>query len=202
MDKIKNFLEKIEKPLVTISIVASIIAVILSFHTASNDIRLSLFEEKYETYKNYSLLINNANKAQEMIDSEEIETSTTLWISLMSFLIPDDSIMELDIFKEEKVVSGEEAKEVYLYVFDEISKYCNKLEYAKYVFALTDKEKESIETIIITFDSFTYDDLTTENLNSLDSKIEQLLETINSTEILSAMESQLGTKSIFIDIFS
>lgn len=171
--------------------VLSVVAIAISLFVANNQNRISLFEERYAIYQTCKTLNVNAQSANEVfltqeIDSDAIET----WIAFVAHIIPENSILDMAVFETGSTVSEEEALEVYLQISKDIGECCVKIESSKYVFKLSEAEEREIDTILQEFKAITYEGLVSDP-NGLGERMIQLTQALANLSVIETMEDQL-----------
>lgn len=180
-----------------VSVVAALISVFAiqsSINIAENQNRISLFEKRYEIYQTYKALNINAKKANEVLRTQEIGKNIEVWIAFVAYIVPENSILDMDAFKTGGIASGSEAAEVYLQVSKDINEYCVKIESAKYIFNLSESEKREIDTVLEEFQAITYEKINNQGYNNLKAKMIQLAKELSNLSMIKTMEDQLKVK--------
>lgn len=197
-NKEKGKKEWILQILATIASVAAVIisafAIQSSINIAENQNRISLFEKRYEIYQTYKALNINAKKANEVLRTQEIGKNIEVWIAFVAYIVPDNSILDMDAFKTGGIASGSKATEVYLQASKDINEYCVKIESAKYIFNLSESEKREIDTVLEEFQAITYEKINNQGYNNLKAKMIQLTKELSNLSMIKTMEDQLKVK--------
>ncbi len=178
------------------AVLISAFAIGSSINIAENQNRISLFEKRYEIYQTYKALSINAEKANEVLQTQKIGNDIEVWIAFVAYIVPENSILDMDAFKTGGIASGSKAAEVYLQVSKDINEYCVKIESAKYIFNLSESEEREIDTAIEEFQAITYEIINNqEGNNNVKAKmIQQLTEKLGNLSMIKTMEDQLRVK--------
>lgn len=170
----------------------SIVAIAISISVANNQNKISLFEKRYEVFQTCKALNINAQMAEATFSTQEIDVnSIEVWIAYVAHIIPQSSIMNMDVFKTEGSVTEQEALEVYLQISQEISNCCVQLESSKYIFDLSETEKAEIDDIIEALGTITYEGLASDPYD-LGAKMKELTRLLVNISAIEAMEEQLS----------
>ena len=178
------------------AVLISAFAIGSSINIAENQNRISLFEKRYEIYQTYKALSINAEKANEVLQTQKIGNDIEVWIAFVAYIVPENSILDMDAFTTGGIASGSKAAEVYLQVSKDINEYCVKIESAKYIFNLSESEEREIDTAIEEFQAITYEIINNqEGNNNVKAKmIQQLTEKLGNLSMIKTMEDQLRVK--------
>ena len=91
------------------AVLISAFAIWSSVNIAENQNRISLFEKRYEIYQTYKALNINAKKANEVLQTQKIGNDIEVWIAFVAYIVPENSILDMDAFKTGGIASGIES---------------------------------------------------------------------------------------------
>lgn len=186
--------DKIEILLSIASIALSIVAIYISLSVAENQNRISLFEKRFEVYQVFKSLTSNSVSAHNTLDEQiwplfdDITDEATenaqcfdVYVNLLDFLGLDIDV-NYDLLPEDQ----------YVIVVAAANEYCIKLDSAKYLFDLSENEKEQIDQLIEEFRNFTSSNyIFYSGEEKFKENVLNLLNKIDQVDLLFKMEQEL-----------
>lgn len=144
--------EKIELLISLLGTIISLTAIFIALYTSSQQSKIALFQQKFETYQTYKALIENSQSAKNTLEetlwdvlennksldeSSYAQECMNLYSAFIGFIIPN-----ID------TTTATYPADTFLIIVDQVNEYCIQLDGAKYLFDLTKIEKQQIDKTV------------------------------------------------------
>ena len=185
-----------------IAIIISVIALMVTTFTSCGAYKVSMFEKRYEVFKEYSKIIQYANGAKQVLESKELEKyidegeqtemGVYLYFSCMNVLTSNTNDSELPILELGEEMDNTKLVESHKIIIQRINELNVELEAAKYIFHLTQDEKNCIDGIISNLQECSKEEFILSGADNIKANLIKLTEQIITIQFMEHMENKIS----------